>query len=78
MTHIDLHIGDAGYDDWDVVRDFADLETASAFCQLLDEAGLEAVITSDYELDEWGRGDISLQVPPGRWSEANELLDEPV
>lgn len=77
MTHIDLHVGDSGYDDWEVVRDFGDLETAQAFCQLLDEAGLEAVLTSDYELDEFHRGDIAMRVPPGKWSEANEALDPP-
>jgi len=77
VTHIDLHIGDSGYDDWEVVRDFGDLETAQAFCQLLDEAGLEAVLTSDYELDEFHHGDIAMRVPPGKWSEANEALDAP-
>ena len=77
MTHIDVHIGDASYDDWEVVRDFPDLETASAFCQLLDEAGLEAVITSDHQLDEFHRGDIALRVPPGKWSAANEALEPP-
>ena len=77
MTHIDLYVGDSGYDDWEVVRDFGDLETAQAFCQLLDEAGLEAVLTSDYALDEFHRGDIAMRVPPGKWSEANEALDPP-
>ena len=28
-------------------------------------------------LDEFGRGDIALRVPPGRWSEAEEALGEP-
>jgi hypothetical protein len=69
-----LHIGDPRFDDWEVVRDFEDLESAQAWRQHLDEAGIEAVITSDYELDRFGRGDISLQVPPGRWSEAEEFL----
>jgi hypothetical protein len=73
----ELHIGDASYDDWDVVRDFEELETARAWRQQLTDAELEAVITSDHPLDEYGRGDIALRVPPGRWSEANELLDEP-
>ena len=73
----ELRIGDAGYDDWDVVRDFEELETARAWRQQLTDAGIEAVITSDHPLDEYGRGDIALRVPPGRWSEANELLDEP-
>ncbi|HSD24606.1 MAG TPA: hypothetical protein VLB79_09795 [Solirubrobacterales bacterium] len=74
----ELNVGDAGYDDWDVVRDFGELETARAWRQQLRDAGVEAVITSDHPLDEYGRGDIALRVPPGRWSEANELLDEPV
>ena len=74
----ELHVGDASYDDWDVVRDFEDLETARAWRQQLTDAGLDAVITSDHPVDEFGRGDIALRVPPGRWSEANELLDEPV
>jgi hypothetical protein len=74
----ELHVGDASFDDWEVVRDFGELETARAWRQQLTDAGIEAVITSDHPLDEYGRGDIALRVPPGRWSEANELLDEPV
>ena len=73
----ELKVGDASYDDWEVVRDFGELETARAWRQQLTDAGFEAVITTDHELDEWGRGDIALRVPSGRWSEANELLDEP-
>jgi hypothetical protein len=73
----ELQVGDASYDDWDVVRDFDDLETARAWRQQLTDAGVEAVITSDHPVNEFGRGDIALRVPPGRWSEANELLDEP-
>ena len=76
MTNIELYIGDARFDDWEVVRDFADLETAQAFCQLLDEQGFDAVITSDYELDEFHRGDIALRVPPDQWSGAEETLGE--
>jgi hypothetical protein len=71
----ELHVGDASYDDWDVVRDFEELEAARAWRQQLTDGGVEAVITSDYPLDEYGRGDIALRVPPGRWSEANELLE---
>ena len=74
----ELHVGDASYDDWDVVRDFGELETARAWRQQLADGGVEGVITSDHPLDEYGRGDIALRVPPGKWSEANELLDEPV
>ena len=74
----ELHVGDASYDDWDVVRDFEDLETARAWRQQLTDAGLEAVITADHPLNEYGRGDIALRVPPGSWSEATERLDEPL
>jgi len=74
----ELHVGDASYDDWEVVRDFGELEAARAWRQQLTDAGIDAVITSDHPLDEFGRGDIALRVPPGKWSEANELLDEPV
>ena len=74
----ELRIGDASYDDWDVVRDFGELETARALRQQLTDPGVDAVITSDYPLDEYGRGDIALRVRPGSWSEANELLDEPL
>jgi hypothetical protein len=71
----ELRVGDASYDDWEVVRDFEELETARAWRQQLTDAGMEAVLTSDYPLDEYGRGDIALRVSPGRWSEANELLE---
>ena len=70
----ELHVGDPRYDDWEPVREFGELETARAFRQQLADAGITAVITSDWPLDRFGRGDISLQVPPGSWSEAEELL----
>ena len=55
-------------------RGFADLDTARGWRQHLEDLGVEAVLTSDWPLDRFGRGDISLQVPPGRWSEAEEIL----
>jgi hypothetical protein len=70
----DLQVGEPRYDDWEVVRDFEDLETARAWCQHLREARFDAVLTSDWPLDRFGRGDIALRVPPGRWSEADEFL----
>jgi hypothetical protein len=72
---VELHIGDPRFDDWDVVRDFEDLETARAWRQHLEESGIAAVITADWPLDRFGRGDIALRVPPGRWSDAEESLD---
>jgi hypothetical protein len=71
-----LHTGDARFDDWEVVRDFEDLDSARAWRQHLAEAGIEAVITSDWPLDRFGRGDIAVRVPPGSWSEAEEFLSE--
>jgi hypothetical protein len=72
----ELYVGDPRFDDWDVVRDFEDLETARAWRQHLEEAGVPAVITSDWPLDRFGRGDIAVRVAPGRWSEAEETLSE--
>jgi hypothetical protein len=71
----ELLVGDAAYDDWDIVRDFGDLETARAFRQALTDQGVEAVLTSDWPLDEFGHGDISMRVPPGRGIEAEEMLE---
>lgn len=70
----ELHVGDPRFDGWEVVGDFDSVDAARAYRQHLDEAGLEAVITADHPLDRFGRGDIALRVPPGRWSEADEFL----
>ena len=71
----EVRIGDASFDDWDVVQDFGELETARAFRQSLAERGFEAVLTADWALDEFGRGDIALRVPPGRGLDAEEALE---
>jgi hypothetical protein len=67
-------VGDSAFDDWEVVRDFEDLATARAFRQTLDEAGIACVLTADWPLDRFERGDIALRVPLGSWSDAEELL----
>jgi hypothetical protein len=72
----ELQVGEAKYDGWDVVRDFDDLEAGRAWRQQLTDQGIEAVLTADHPVDEWGRGDIALRVPPGKWSQAEELLGE--
>ena len=69
-----IHVGDAGFDHWEVVRDFGDARTAKAWHQALTEAGVEAVLTADWPLDRFGHGDISLRVLPDDWSEAELLL----
>jgi len=71
-----VHVDDSRFYDWEVVRDFENLSSARAWCQHLAEAGVEAVLTADWPLDRFGRGDIALRVPPGRWSEAEELLGD--
>ena len=71
-----IRIGDPRFDAWDVVRDFEDLETATAWRQHLADAGLESALTSDWPLDRYGRGDVALRVPPGGWSDAEEVLGE--
>ena len=70
----DLHVGDATYDDWAVVRDFEDLETALAFRDQLRDAGIKAVLTSDWELDQYRRGDIALRVEGADYGDAEVLL----
>jgi hypothetical protein len=69
-----IHVGDPRFDDWEVVRDFDDLATARAFREQVRDAGIDAVLTSDWPLDRFQRGDIALRVPPGSWSDAEELL----
>lgn len=71
----ELRVGDAAYDDWEVVSDYEDLETARAFRQSLTDQGIDAVLTSDWPLDEYGRGDIALRVPRPVASEAEGFLD---
>jgi hypothetical protein len=71
----EVAVGDPAYDDWDVVEDFSELETARAFRQSLTDRGVEAVLTADWPLDEFGRGDIALRVPPGTGPGAAEMLD---
>ena len=44
----ELFVGDPAYDDWEVVRDFEELDAARAWRQQLAETGIEAVLTSDY------------------------------
>lgn len=72
----ELHVADPRFDRWEVVRDFEDLPTARAFRQQVSEAGIDAVLTSDWPLDRFGRGDIALRVPPGEWSDAEDLLGD--
>ncbi|HEY5709000.1 MAG TPA: hypothetical protein VIS51_06360 [Solirubrobacterales bacterium] len=69
-----VHVDDPRFDNWEVVRDFVDVRTARAWRQALEEGGIEAVLTADWPLDRFGRGDIALRVQPEDWSEAEMLL----
>jgi hypothetical protein len=69
-----VHVDDPRFDDWEVVRDFADVKTARAWHQVLEEARIEAVLTVDWPLDRFGRGDIALRVQPEDLGEAELLL----
>jgi hypothetical protein len=69
-----LHVGDPRFDDWDFVREFEDLNSAQAWREHLSSSGFDAVLTTDWPLDRFGRGDIALRVPPEQWSDAEALL----
>jgi len=69
-----VHVDDPRFDGWEVVRDFVDVRTARAWCQGLEEGGIEGVLTADWPLDRHGRGDIALRVQPDDWSDAELLL----
>jgi hypothetical protein len=74
----DLHVGDPRFDDWEVVADFEDLASAQAWHRhLLEVGGIEAVLTADWPLDRFKRGDIALRVRQVDAPYANELLGEP-
>jgi len=69
-----VHVDDPRYDHWEVVRDFTDVRTARAWHQALEEAGIAAVLTVDWPLDRYGRGDIALRVQAEDWSESELRL----
>ena len=70
-----VHVGEPRFDDWEVVADYEDVETARAFRDRLREFGFGAELTSDSELDEFRRGDIALRVPPEEYGDATVALD---
>ena len=70
-----LHIGDPHFDDWEVVADYEDLETARAFRDRLREFGFHAELTADEPLDDFRRGDIALRVTPEEYGDATVALE---
>jgi hypothetical protein len=59
----------------ETVGTFADQRTALAWRDRLREMGVDATCTADHPLDQFGRGDIYLVVPPEQWSRANEIIE---
>jgi hypothetical protein len=71
----DLHVGDPRFDEWEVVADFESIQTARAFAGRLKELGIENALTSDWPLDRFGRGDVSLRVPGELYGDATVALE---
>jgi hypothetical protein len=70
-----VSIGDPRFDGWETVSVFEDQATAVAWRDQLRAMGLDASCIADHPLDQFGRGDIYLVVPPDQWSRANEIID---
>ena len=58
-----VHVGDPRFDDWEVVRDFGDLDSAAAWRQHLDEAGVTAFVA--HQLRQTGAFGIKVVNPGG-------------
>lgn len=71
----DVHVDAPEFDDWALIEDYEDVETALAFRDHLRDLGLRAELTADRPLDRFGRGDIALRVPPGQYGDATVALD---
>ncbi len=68
-------IGDPRVEGWETVTTFEDQPTALAWRDRLREMNVDAACVADAPLDQFGRGDIYLVVPPEQWSRANEIVD---
>jgi hypothetical protein len=70
-----VSIGDPRLEGWETVSTFEDQTTALAWRDELRGLGVDASCVADHPLDRFGRGDIYLVVPPDRWSDATEIID---
>jgi hypothetical protein len=68
-------IGDPRFEGWETVSVFEEQSTAVAWRDQLRHMGLDACCIADHPLDQFGRGDIYLVVPPDQWSRANEIVE---
>jgi hypothetical protein len=70
-----VHLDAPQYDDWALVEDYEELETALAFRDRLRDLGMTVELTADHPLDRFGRGDIALRVPPDQYGDATVALE---
>jgi hypothetical protein len=70
-----VSISDPRFQGWETVSVFEDEATAVAWREQLRALGLDASCVADHPLDQFGRGDIYLVVPPDQWSRANEIVE---
>ena len=70
-----ISFGDPRLEGWETVGTFEDEKTAVAWRDQLRTMGVEASCTADHPLDQFGRGDIYLVVPPEQWSRATEIVE---
>jgi len=68
-------IGDAKYDNWPVVADYPDIDTARAFRDQMRSLGYTAELTSDWPLKNNGEDDIALRVTPHDYADATVALE---
>ncbi len=68
-------IADPRFDSWETVSTFEEQTTALAGRDQLRGMGIDAACAADHPLDQFGRGDIYLEVPPEQWSRANEIIE---
>jgi hypothetical protein len=70
-----IAIGDPRLADWETVSTFEEQKTAVAWRDQLRAMGVDASCVADRPLDQFGRGDVYLVVPPAQWSRATEILE---
>lgn len=70
-----VSVGDPRFEGWETVSVFEDQATAVAWRDQLCAMDVDAQCIADHPLDQFGRGDIYLVVPPEQWSRANEIVE---
>jgi len=71
----EVAIDDPRFEGWETVATFEDEKTAVAPRDQLRALHVDSACVADHPPDRFGRGDIYLVVPPGQWSQANEILE---